>query len=462
MTVELTYLTDDPRLRALCDEYWALDSDGEYCERVIDVAARNGLAGIQVTESVVAACFAVLPDVTCTHCGRALQAKNRAARTRLLAEAAPKCDECERAEAAARHATAVALAQQRQRALDRWFGADVTRCDEFDIFALDLAQALRLWALIRVGASDDMLTVGPQRRWAIPASPGALLDLEILQELYDGGLLRIAPTSALDAFVWDADGRPSRFFFDKVSWYLGTPTGRHDLEDLKHALASAFASRELWPARWHYETLDAWLDVAVADCVRFVDRQLNEYRLPLQSGPRLQSVLRENLRRFSVGQMYNFAWRAAKDAAAWYQRGGVTRQHAANTVPGTIERNAERALVDAKPVKSFRRDFGDPGSGLWDLMGNIVFKTGDSTMEWVVSSDPTVARCQRAYADAAELLDTSVERIAGAAQSSSVTLEELERSIDAVVAVEHDEAAAELAGLTNLVFGPAIASPPTS
>jgi hypothetical protein len=77
------------------------------------------------------------------------------------------------------------------------------------------------------------------------------------------------------------------------------------------------------------------------------------------------------LEEYSVAQAYNFIWRAAKDAAAFYQRGGVNKQYAANTVVRAIQRQAERALSEGWEVKAYRRDFRCPQS----MIGQILFDT---------------------------------------------------------------------------------------
>ena len=57
-------------------------------------------------------------------------------------------------------------------------------------------------------------------------------------------------------------------------------------------------------------------------------------------------ILKSVLNDFSIGQAYNFIWRAARDAAAFYVREGTSKTHAANIVPGAIQRMGERALSE--------------------------------------------------------------------------------------------------------------------
>lgn len=83
------------------------------------------------------------------------------------------------------------------------------------------------------------------------------------------------------------------------------------------------------------------------------------------------------LQNFSVAQVYNFIWRAGRDAAAFYQRGGVTRSHAANTVIGTIQRNADRARAEEWDVKPYRRDRRAPRSMVSEVLFDTALQVGE-------------------------------------------------------------------------------------
>lgn len=70
-------------------------------------------------------------------------------------------------------------------------------------------------------------------------------------------------------------------------------------------------------------------------------------------------------------------WGSAKDAAAYYMRGGVSKQQAANSVVGRIESKFERALANKWETKPFNRNFKLPVSVISQVLYNTVLQTDD-------------------------------------------------------------------------------------
>jgi hypothetical protein len=66
------------------------------------------------------------------------------------------------------------------------------------------------------------------------------------------------------------------------------------------------------------------------------------------------------LQNFSVAQVYNLIWRAERDAAAFYQRGGVTRPQA------------------AEPFSALRTGLGRSGATFWTGSRACPFQRGNS------------------------------------------------------------------------------------
>ena len=88
------------------------------------------------------------------------------------------------------------------------------------------------------------------------------------------------------------------------------------------------------------------------------------------------------LNEFSVGQMWCFIWRAAKDAAAYYQRGGVSKKQAANSVVGSVQRQTERAIAGEWEVPNYRRIPQIPNSLVTQVLFVTALKIGDNWMEY--------------------------------------------------------------------------------
>jgi len=121
--------------------------------------------------------------------------------------------------------------------------------------------------------------------------------------------------------------------------------------------------------------------MALWECIEYLIFTLAEHRLELNPGEKTLEMFSHLLERYSVSQIYSFIWRASKDAAAFYVRERVTKQHAANTVVGTIQRMAEKADAEGWEVKGYRRDFRLPQSLMSEVLYNAVLKIGSAGFE---------------------------------------------------------------------------------
>jgi hypothetical protein len=95
-----------------------------------------------------------------------------------------------------------------------------------------------------------------------------------------------------------------------------------------------------------------------------------------------------SISRFTIGQAYNFIWRAARDAAAFYVRENTSKAHAVNIVPGSIQRAAERAVAEGWTVKAFRRDRRVPESHVSHVLFTMALKLPDGGFGSVPPTPP--------------------------------------------------------------------------
>jgi hypothetical protein len=83
---------------------------------------------------------------------------------------------------------------------------------------------------------------------------------------------------------------------------------------------------------------------------------LDEHGLPFKAGEKTIAVMEDALETFSIGQAYNFIWRAVRDAAAYMVRERVPAARAANSTVGNIQRAVERARAEGWDMKAYNRD----------------------------------------------------------------------------------------------------------
>jgi hypothetical protein len=102
--------------------------------------------------------------------------------------------------------------------------------------------------------------------------------------------------------------------------------------------------------------------------------KLGEHHLEMKQGDGTKTALADALATFSLGQVFNFIYRATKDSAAYYQRGGVNKRQAANSTVGRISAAADRARASGWEIKSF----GMP----WNLPFSAIAETFFSKVMW--------------------------------------------------------------------------------
>lgn len=385
--------TDDPEIAALCREYWAIDDEQKFPVRVADLAERYHLKAHDVARVVREHSIVRSTETQCAGCGEGMELASRAdfqqRRSWHRSWNRPfVCEPCAHESARIRAQEAEAREQNQRAALTQWFA--LAEGGTLDVDALDLEQAVGLLSVIRAGATEDLTEITPAESWSSPLTPTPDLDNEIIKELFDEHVLAISETSPVDAFEWD-ELDPARFFRLKVTWHVtNSANGAVPIAGAASELERRFREHA-WPEHWHQDLQALWLKLALHECLRYLDLGLADHGLQKRIGEKTIAVITNALHDFSIGQVYNFIWRAVRDAAAYYMRGGVAKPQAANTVVRAIERSAEQALTNGWDVKVFHRDWRAPESVMAQTFAGIVTGLGDEYWSTVVHAHPSPA-----------------------------------------------------------------------
>ena len=260
------------------------------------------------------------------------------------------------------------------------------RAEGLTITELSFSDAVYLLSVIRTGASEDLSYIVPHKYYEIPLSPCSDFDYEILMQLYHSGALCIHPNSKKGTIELDEE-KPSSFLFYplRVHWLL--PISDEDkpariVEELERVLTS-----KEWPDAWSSEVNALRTRIALEESLQYLRFVLSEHGFDFAIGKKTIQVVKSLLNEFSVAQIYNFSWRAAKDAAAFYIRKDVSKQHAANTVPGSIQRMSERALAEEWEVKPYGRNFNVPQCMVSQVLYNTTLRIGEAGFDQPVPKE---------------------------------------------------------------------------
>lgn len=387
MTIELEIYTEEPTAVAAIQAYWRLADDGEsWAQTVAAIRSEHGLTQQEMTRLVKEESFAALLDVKCPNCGDPSLVTSRAnfAEVRRLGNVL--CKACRIAAQITREYLAKKRAEEQRASLLDAF--PVLTGDPLQVRELPLFTAVALHSLFSDPAVGDAGLTTPtsiwpkDRAWA-PASLRYDFERRLLHS--DPPVMRSHHDSHADAFVWEEGAPTGSFYLGQVSYYLLGP--EPDLKarpaDLLLELNKIFREGP-WPDAWFGQWKDLWDELALAHASAYLDMKLGEHHLEMKQGDGTRAALADALATFSLGQVFNFIYRAARDSAAYYQRGGVNKRQAANSTVGRISAAADRARASGWEIKSF----GMP----WNLPLSAIGGTFFSKVMWQADMMQVAAR----------------------------------------------------------------------
>ncbi|MDT0459583.1 hypothetical protein RM550_28365 [Streptomyces sp. DSM 41527] len=389
--IDLAIYTEDPDEADVLRAYWTLADDGEtWAQTVAAVREKWSLKQQQLTQIIQACGTAHLPEVRCPQCGEVPWATGRKHFTELIRQGNALCDSCRAVAQVEREKAAEEVAAKQRTELLKAFPV---RCDgDLTPDDLSLFDAVALHTLFSDPAVEDAGTTTPTNIWPEerPWAPGSVrYDFERRLVRSEPVAIRAHPDSHADAFAWEGDAPTGSFYLGKVSYYL--LGAADDLAARPPRLVGALNQvlREgPWPESWLGQWPDLWNELALADAQAYLDMKLGEHRLEMKQGEGTRTALADALATFSVGQVFNFIYRATKDSAAYYQRGGVNKRQAANSTVGRISAAADRARASGWEIKSFGRPWNLPLSAIGEVFFSKVMWQADMMQVAVGAAHP--------------------------------------------------------------------------
>ncbi|WOI25074.1 hypothetical protein R1T44_13125 [Cobetia amphilecti] len=369
--MQLEILTDDEQNARICADYWRQTEEGEYALKIREIATTHGMKPHVVSRFVEQHAFIWLEDICCGRCKQPYRFGTRSQyqERRWLQDRV--CKACMGAE---RQAIAD---KKRDLILKMRQSAENNTPDPA---MLDLTSKIYLLAVIQALGDENFSIIEPLDDYpACTLSPDFVYDHKVLRHLIDGHLLLICLDTRLEAVELQED---DRFSIDLGECAFNLALGADQITAL---INDFFDEETVQSFRQAPEFITLCKEVQLNECLGFLKTVLEEHQLYLSPGEKTRQVLSQCLEKFSVAQVYNFIWRAAKDAAAYYMRGSISKRQAANSVVGNISRNMERALANGWDVKPFNRNYSLPQSSLSRIIFNMVLGTDDGGFEYLLT-----------------------------------------------------------------------------
>lgn len=239
-----------------------------------------------------------------------------------------------------------------------------------DIEELSLKSKIYISSLLRAASSEDLGFIKPINQ-SSPFAPTEKYMSDIISYLRDERIILFSPSTHLDSIVFE-DGSITAYYPKNTTFELNIEELEYkdSIESLLHLKEVDYISSE--------EKILLWSEIGLYECLEFLYAKLDEYNLPEEHiGEKTISSIEEALNNYSISQLYNFIWRAVKNAAAFRQKNGITPQHAVNSIAGSISRSSEKAHVEKWDVKGYGRDYNYPQTIISEIFFNSVLQVGD-------------------------------------------------------------------------------------
>jgi len=376
--LNLVIFSADEVVSNLCKEYWNVGSDLKFNNTVKSLTEVAGLTQKQFLQLIIDECDSQSTEIFCQDCEipyifisrNDFLEKQRSLNWYLQNWLCADCSLERKRQEEQEKANKV---NNYRQLITQSYSSEPA---QIVLEALSLELAVYLLSFIRFCANEDLTCAKPlgATNFHESLSPQNKFDYDILRSLYHEGIIKVYPGSPIEAFSGD---RAETFYLDKVFWILPVLPNTDHPKFLAMRLEEMFRINS-FPHEWFDESLQLWRKIALNECLQYLENSLAEHNLSLTVGEKTTLVINSLLEDYSVGQIFNMIWRSAKDAAAFLVRKEVTKQHAANTVVGAIQRYGENAKVQGWEVKSYRRPFNCPQSMISQVFFDSVLKIGEA------------------------------------------------------------------------------------
>lgn len=361
--MQLKILTDNELCASICKDYWLQDENGKFVLKVQEIADKYVIKAHIISQHVKQHAYIWSAKICCKLCkepyrfGTRIQYQER---NRYADSICQKCSEAARKKTADQKRNI--LIQFRQEAAN----------NKPDLATLDLKSIVYLLAITHAMSNEDLSAIDPLNDYPdYTLSPDPIFDRYILRHLIDKHLLLINVDSSPEAVEFATDGTAS------ISFVMSTFDFALDQQDMSKLIHDFLDTEVLQNIKHSPELIELCTEIQLQECLAFLKVKLKEHQFDFSPGEKTQHTLRQCLESFSVAQTYNFLWRAARDAAAYYMRSYVSKRQAANTVVRSISRSLEQALANDWDVKAFSRNYDLPQSSLSHIVFNVLLGTDD-------------------------------------------------------------------------------------
>lgn len=245
-----------------------------------------------------------------------------------------------------------------------------SRLNPIEYDTLPLTTKIYIAVLCTALLDKDGITIRPMHETTYPLASTQDLQEKLYDKLLKCGAIVVSPDSPLDAFDLNAKHFPRKYDKSKVTYRLNLifPNDK--------SISDIIACPEDMEPENSTETLHLWKEIAIGECISYLQYRLGKIGFDFSPGPKTHMVFQKLLENFSVSQIYYIIWCKVNDASRWYLEGNVSRPQAANSVIGACLRYGETAVFYERELPQYHRPANCPQGILTQYFYNNILKLG--------------------------------------------------------------------------------------
>lgn len=225
------------------------------------------------------------------------------------------------------------------------------------ISSIPIKKRIVMAAYIRACADEslkELLQIGHDQN-AVRMSPIREYSYTLIQSLFTSKVIRV---KSANTFIQQThDGQETVVIPVPTTSFLPNISDDHG-NHLSLKSLSKMIEEDLQPKTQDevHQVNELWIQLALQESMEYLNAALAERDLIFNAGEKTEAILLQVLSKYSTSQAFYFIYSAAKNAADFILTHKVSHQHAANTIPGKIQRLFDRSICEGWRISKYHRN----------------------------------------------------------------------------------------------------------
>ena len=241
-----------------------------------------------------------------------------------------------------------------------------------DIDDLTLTQKIYLGAILRAGVKEDFELIQPIKTFKQILAPSSEFEETIFDELYFNRITTIHPSASMDDFQTDYSKDTFSFTWRNIPLHINI-----EGDEGKENIIKQLLNPPLYEDAFTEESLEIWNSIIYWECVDLFKYRMETYGFSYKVGKDTKGFFESTIKKLPVSKIYSIIWNAAKNSAAYYQEGNVSRQQAANSTLSRMRNSLDKVLSGQWSQNDYNRPKDCPQSIISEYYFNSILKICD-------------------------------------------------------------------------------------